>query len=254
VTRTLVAELGRIRSLRQFWLSAAILVAVHVAVSAENLRSTRDAVARITPYGVIEIFAGEPEPARPALVGWLLASSLQMSLFLPVIAALIAGPELGATLLATPRRGRLMVAKAVAASLALLVIALVIATVSGLFLYAEAGGWDPRLPISAGALHGQIAYLLFAVLAALPTFACTLITRSALAGIVITLVLTAGTMLQLPSAVDRLLPLSAGRNLLLDSAYLRLSSGPGPAWAVLVAWALVSVAAAGTVLARRDAR
>jgi hypothetical protein len=254
VTRALVAELSRIRSLRRFWLSAAVLIAVHVAVSAENLRQTRDAVARITPYGVIEIFAGEPEPARPALVGWLLASSLQMSLFLPVIAALIAEPEIGATLLAMPRRGRLIVAQAVATSAVLLVIALIIATVSGLFLYAEAGRWDPRLPISAPALHGQVTYLLFAVLAALPTFAFTLIARSALAGIVITVLLTAGTMLQFPSAVDRLLPLSAGRNLLLDPANERLSSGGGTAWVVLVAWALVSVAVAGTVLVRRDAR
>jgi hypothetical protein len=74
------------------------------------------------------------------------------------------------------------------------------------------------------------------------------------AGIVVTLVLTAGTMVQRPGPADRLRPLSAGRNRLLDPAYQRLGSGPGPAWVVLVAWALVTVGVAGAVLARWGAR
>jgi ABC-2 type transport system permease protein len=252
--RTFGAELIRIRSRRTCWFSVAVLVALHLLVSAENLGQTRDAVARITPYGIIEIFAGEPEPARPALVEWLVASSLQMSIFLPVIAAVAARPEITATLLATPRRIRLVVAQTAAAGAVLLMVALVIAAISGLFEVVEVWDWDPGLPFGADALRGQLTYLGFAVLSALPVFAVTLIARSALAGILFSVLLTAGTMLQFPGWADALLPLSAGRNLLLDPAFSQLSSGPLTAWAVLFGWALTSVFAAALVLTRRDAR
>lgn len=252
--RTVGAELLRIRGSRRFWLSAAVLIALHVLVSAENVETTRAAVARITPYGIIELFPGEPEPARPALVEWLRASSLQMSLFLPAIAALIARPEMAAALLATPRRVRLTVAKTLAAGAVLLTLALVIAAISALFLAIEAWSWDPALALTADAFRGQATYLGFAVLSALPIFALTLIARSALAGTAMAILLTAGTMLQLPAGFDALLPLSAGRNLLLEPTYERLSSGPSAAWSVLAAWALTSVGAAIAVLVRRDAR
>jgi ABC-2 type transport system permease protein len=252
--RTVGAELARIGSRRRFWLSAAALIGLHVLVSAENLEQTRAAVARITPYGIIEIFAGEPEPARPALIGWLLASSLQMSLFLPVIAAVAARPEMTASLLATPRRIRLMIGKTVAVSVVLLALAVTIATISGLFLFAEVNRWDAGLAVSADALRGQAAYLVFALLSALPAFAFTLITRSTLGGILVTVLVAAGTMAQLPARFDAWLPLSAGRNLLLDPAYLRLSSGPSAAWSVLAGWALISVAVATGLAVKRDAR
>ncbi|GII84509.1 hypothetical protein Ssi03_24990 [Sphaerisporangium siamense] len=54
-------------------------------------------------------------------------------------------------------------------------------------------------------------------------------------------------------ALDALLPVSAGRNLLLDPAGDDLTAGPWHPAAVLVAWPLIATLAAGVLLARRDA-
>lgn len=257
------AELAKIIYLRTVWIVAGAIVALHLLVSAANVGLNSDAVAKITPAGIIEIFEGEPQPAHRALVDFLVASSFQMGLFLPGIAAVAAGQEfrsgqLGMSLLAVPRRGRLVVAKTLATGGLLLFVSIVIAAISTAFMYAAVKDWDPGLLVSADALRGQGKFVAFAVLSGLATFALTVISRSTLVGIAVTVVLAALTMTQLLAALtpalDALLPLSAGRNLLLDPVGNRLSAGPQHALIVLTAWPLATTAAAWIALTRRDAR
>lgn len=256
------AELTKIVSLRGVWLVTGAIVALHLLVSTANLGINIDAVHGITPDGMIELFAGEPRPARQAIIDFLVASSFQMGLFLPAIAAVAAGQEfrahqLGQSLLAVPRRTRLIVAKTLAIAGYLLFAAVVIAGISTAYLYAAVKDYDPGIPVSAEAWLGQGKFVAFAVLTGLATAGITILARSTLLGIVITVALLALTMTRLPAALapalDALLPLSAGRNLLLDPADNELTAGPGHALAVLLAWPLVTMAAAGIALRRRDA-
>ncbi|GII63642.1 hypothetical protein Skr01_37270 [Sphaerisporangium krabiense] len=263
MTAAVRAELTKIVSLPAVWIATGVIVGLHLLLSAVNVDLTADAVHKITPAGTIEIFAGDPRPAHRALVGFLVASSFQMAVFLPVVGAIIAGQEfradqLGRSLLAVPRRGRLVAAKALAAAVHLLATSVVIAAISAVFMYIAVKDWDPGLPVSAGAWLGQAKFAAFAVLTGLLGLAVTMIARGALAGVGVTVALTAATMTQALTAVspalDALLPVSAGRNLLLDPAGDDLTAGPWHAVAVLVAWPLAATLTAAILLARRDAR
>ncbi len=257
------AELTKIACLRAVWIGTGVILALHLLLSAVNLDATTDAVAAITPAGTIELFTGDHQPADRAVLESLVASSFQMCVFLPGMAAVIAGQEfrsgqLGRSLLAVPDRGRLVIAKVVATGAYLSSVAVVIAAISTVFRYVAVRNWNPGLLVGAAAWRGQGAFLAFAVLTGLTALAVTLVARGTLAGIAVTTVLTALTMTQLVAAfapgLDALLPMSAGRNLLLDRATGTLTAGPGHALAVLCAWPAVTAAAAWVALGRRDAR
>ncbi|MER7210021.1 ABC transporter permease [Streptosporangium sp. NPDC020072] len=257
------AELTKIVTLRTVWIVTGVILALHLLVSYANVGINIEAVRAITPDGMIELFADDPQPANRAIVDFLVASSFQMGLFLPGLGAVIAGqefrtPQLGQTLLAVPRRGRLIVAKTVAATVYLLFVAVVVAGVSTAFMYAAVRDWNPGLLVSPGAWIGQGKFVAFAVLTGLISFAITVIARSTLTGVAVTVGLIAVTMTQLLAvfspALDALFPLSAGRNLLLNPVENTLSAGPGHAMVVLVAWPLVTTVVAAFLLARRDAR
>ncbi|MEV6345455.1 hypothetical protein [Actinoplanes sp. NPDC051851] len=257
------AEFTKIITMRSVWIATAVILALHLLIQRANLGSNTAAVTAITPQGTIEIFTGDPEPARGALLDLMVAGSFQMVLFLPVLAALIAGQEfrsrqLDRTLLAVPHRGRLVIAKTIAAAGFLTVVAVLIAMISIFFLYAATRAWDPGLATSADALCGQAGFLALAVLTGLVGLAFTMLGRGTLAGIGATVVLTVLTMTRLLArlspALDAMLPLSAGRNLLLNPAQNTLSSGPAPALIVLLLWPLVTLTATGIVLYRQDAR
>ncbi|GII05777.1 ABC transporter permease [Planobispora takensis] len=258
------AELTKIATLRGVRLLTGVIVGLHVLMLAQNVSAETEAVSKITADGMIERFPGIVRPAREALVEYLATSSFQMCLFLPCIAAVIAGQEfragqLGTSLLAVPRRGLLIGAKTLAAGGFLLSVAAVIAAISTAFMYVTVKGWNPGLPVSADAWIAQAKFLTYAVLSGLITFAITMVARSTLVGILITAVLTVLTMSQIPAAftpaLDALVPLSAGRNLILvPEESLRLSAGPGHAMVVLVTWPLLATVTAAVALGRRDAR
>ncbi|MEU9833230.1 ABC transporter permease [Streptosporangium sp. NPDC048047] len=258
------AELTKITTLRAVWLLTGVVVGLHVLIQVQNVGADTEAVSRITADGMIERFPGVVRPAHEALVEYLAASSFQMCLFLPCVAAVIAGQEfragqLGTSLLAVPRRGLLMGAKTLATGGFLLSASLVIAAISTMFTYVTTRDWDPGLVTSAAAWTAQAKFLAYAVLSGLVTFAVTVIARGTLAGVLVTVALTALTMSQALAAsapaLDALVPLSAGRNLILvPGDGLRLSAGPGHAVAVLVAWPLLTVVAAAITFGRRDAR
>lgn len=256
------AELTKIITLRSVWLVLGAILGLQLLAEAQALGLYAEAVSKIAPDGTIEIFDGEREPARAAILDGLVAASLQMSVFLPALAAVMAGqefhnPQLGLSALAVPRRGRLLVAKSLAAAVALLVAALLIAAVSTTFTYLAIADWEPSLLLTSGAVTRQITFLGYAVLLGLATYAITVIARSTLVGILVSVALSALAMTQVLAAspaVDALLPVSAGRNLLLDPAAGNLTSDPPQAAVVLLGWALLTTVAAGVALARRDAR
>ncbi len=257
------AELTKNLTLRTAWLVLGAILALQLLVEVQALGLYADAVSKITPDGLIEIFVGQREPAEAAMLDGLVAASLQMSVFLPCLAAVLAGQEfrsrqLGLTVLAVPRRGRLIAAKTVAAAICLLVAAALIAAISTTFNYLAIKDWKPELLLTSDAVTGQVKFLAYAVLVCLVTYAITVLTRSTLVGIVVSVALVAVTMTQVLAsaspALDALLPISAGRNLLLNPAMSDLTSSPQRAGLVLVGWALLATVAAGVALARRDAR
>ncbi|MEV6371370.1 hypothetical protein AB0L86_31265 [Micromonospora musae] len=257
------AELTKIFTLRGTWIVTGVILALHLLISVANLRLTTEALANITPDGHIELFAGESRPARQALVDFMISMSFQMCLFLPTLAAVLAGQEfrahqLGQSVLAVPHRGVLITAKTVAAAAYLLLVSLAIAGISTTFMYAAVKSWDPEVLTSDHALLGQGRFLTFAVLWALVGYALTLISRRTLIGIVATVALTAVTMTQVLAvsvpAADALFPLSAGRNLLLNPEDSQLTAGRAHALVVLVLWPTITTAVAGLLLKRRDVR
>lgn len=87
--------------------------------------------------------------------------------------------------------------------------------------------------------------------------AITLIARSTLTGIMVTVALSAITMTQVLVAVpdvDALFPLSAARNLLFDPGIDNLTASPEHGLLVLTGWTVITAVAAGATLLRRDAR
>lgn len=257
------AELTKILTLRSVWIFTGIILGLQSLVLSQAARLNAEAVANITPDGIIEIFVGQRQPANEALLDLLVASSLQMSLLLPSLAAVIAGQEfrsrqLGLTVLAVPQRGRLLVAKSLAVTIYLLLTTLLIVGISTAFMYVTIKDWNPGLLLSADALNGHARFIVYAVLFSLIGFAITVIARSALTGIIVTVAVIAVTMTQvlaeIAPALDALFPLSAGRNLLLNGTVNRLTAGPEHGLLVLVCWALATTIIAGITLSRRDAR
>ena len=257
------AELSKILTLPGAWIVTGIVLGLQVLVEAQSVTLNADAVAHITPGGVIEVFTGQPQPASEAILGLLAGGSLQMGLFLPVLAAVIAGQEfraqqLGVTVLAVPRTGRLLIAKLVATALYVLVLAVLIAGVGTAFMYAAVKGWNPGLLISGEAFLVHTRFIAFAILFCLTAFAITTIARSTLTGVIVTVALITVTMTQVLAGfaprLDALFPLSAARNLMLDPGVNDLTATPTHGLLVLIGWAAATAAGAGITLGRRDAR
>ncbi|MEU3166440.1 ABC transporter permease [Streptosporangium sp. NPDC006930] len=257
------AELSKILTLPGAWIAAGVILALHVLVQIPPAGLFADAVANITSEGVIEIFAGQPQPATEAILGLCAGASLQMGLFLPVLASVIAGQEfrsrqLGLTVLAMPRTVPLLVAKLLATALYVSVVAILIAGISSAFVYAAVRDWNPGLLVTGEALVGHGRFVAFAVLFCLTAFAVTLTVRDTLIGVVVTVVLITVTMTQVLAGiapeVDALFPLSAARNFMLDPGVNDLTAGRAHGLLVLAGWAAVTAVAAGVTLGARDAR
>jgi ABC-type transport system involved in multi-copper enzyme maturation permease subunit len=257
------AELTKLLTLPRVWIVTGVILGFHTLVLFQPAKLFADAVDNITPDGTIEVFTGHPQPATEAIIGLLVASSLQVGLILPMLAAVIAGQEfrnhqLDLTMLAMPRRGRLLAAKVLVVAGYLLVVAILMAGMSTAFMFAAVKNWNPGLLVSADAFRGQGRFLAFAVLFSLTGYAITVLARSTLVSIIVTVFLIAMTATQVVAhfapPLDPLLPLSAGRNLLLNDDLNRLTASPTHGLAVLAGWALVTTIVAGVALNRRDAR
>lgn len=260
VSPVLRSELTKLLTSPRVWAVTAVVLALQSLALAQPLGLVSDAVARISPDGVIEVFRGEPEPAEQAILGLMAGFCLQSGLFLPLVAAVIGGQEfrngqLGLSLLSVPRRGVLVAGKAVVVALYALALAVVLAALSTFFLYLAVKDWNPGLLFGGEALGVHLRFIAFAVLFSLTTLAVTLLARSTLVGVVVTIALVLVTMSQVFAPdVDALLPMGAARNLLLDPGADALAAGPGHGLAVLAGWAVAAVAVAALAIGRRDAR
>ncbi|MFD1535537.1 ABC transporter permease [Nonomuraea guangzhouensis] len=257
------SELTKILTLPSVWIVTGIILALHVLVQLQPAKLLADAVADITPAGTIEVFIGEPQPATEAILGLLAGGSLQMGLFLPVLAAVIAGQEfrsqqLGLTVLAMPRTVRMLAAKLLATALYVLVVAILIAGISTAFMYVAVKAWNPGLLLTSEAFLGHGRFITFAVLFCLTAFAITTVARNTLTGIIVTVALIAITMSQALAGaapdLDALLPLSAARNLMLDPGINDLTASREHGLLVLIGWAAVTAVGAAITLSKRDAR
>ncbi|SDK76696.1 hypothetical protein SAMN05421874_11125 [Nonomuraea maritima] len=263
MTAAVRAELTKIITLPGVWIVTGVILALDVLVQLQPAELFADAVAKITPDGNIEVFVGQPQPASEAILGLLAGGTLQMGLFLPVLAAVIAGQEfrsrqLGLTVLAMPRTVRMVTSKLLATALCVLVVAVLIAAVNTAFMYGAVRNWNPGLLVSGEAFAGHGRFISFAVLYCLATCAVTTVARSTLTGVIVTLAPAAVTMSQVLARtvpdLDALLPLSAARNLMLDPGVNDLTAGRVHGLLVLVGWAAVTAVAAAVTLSRRDAR
>ncbi|MEW9528335.1 ABC transporter permease [Microbispora sp. NPDC049125] len=257
------AELTKIYTLPSVWIVTGVILALHVLVQFQPAQLFADAVANITPEGTIEVFAGEPQPAAEAILGLLAGGTLQMGLFLPVLAAVIAGQEfrsqqIGLTVLAMPRTVRMLAAKLLATALYVLVVAILIAGIGTAFMYGAVDAWNPGMLLSGEAFLGQARFIAFAVLFCLTVSAVTIVARNTLTGVIVAVALIAVTMSQVLAGpaphLDALLPLSAARNLMLDPGVNDLTAGREHGLLVLVGWAAVTAGAAAITLSKRDAR
>lgn len=257
------SEFTKIVTLPSVLIVTMIVLALDVLILVQPMGLYAEAVAGITPDGVIEIFVGQRRPAEEALIGQLIASSFQSALFLPVIGAIIAGQEfrhgqIGTSVLAVPTRVRLLAGKTIATGLYIAGVAFVIVAISTFFMFLAVRDWNPSILWDTPALTGQAKFLLFAVAYTLTVFAITVLARRTLAGIIAVVVFLGVTMSQVLAAfaptVDALTPMSAGRNLLLDAVGNNLTASPTHGAAVILGWAVVTLAVAAIALRRRDAR
>lgn len=260
MTPLIRAELTKTLSQRSVWIAIAILLGLQILVGAQTLPLYSDAVSAITPDGIIEVFEGQPQPADQAMVESLVSSSLEMTLFLPVVAVLLVGQEfknrqLRTSVLAVPARGRLMAAKLASATAFFLVPVLLVAAVSAVFTFLAVKDWKPGLLFEPAALSGQVQFIGFALAACLLAAGITMVARSVVVAAVVVVVMAMLSYAQAaPAAIDPFLPVSAGRNLLLDATTSTdLTSTPGVATLVLLAWVVVTGTAAALTVARRDA-
>lgn len=260
------AEITKVVTLPTVALVAVALLALHALIQVIQLPLYRDAIAGIDAQGSIEIFTGSRVPAAPEMTKQLVAAMFTPVPFVAVLGALIAGSEfrsgeLGISLTAVPSRPRLVLAKAVATAGLTAVLCLLFAVLTSLVMLPVVSGWNPAILVSPDVLSGYARATLVGICTTYITLGITLVTRRALVAVLIMAVLLGVTITQLLARIspglDAVFPISAARNLLFHGSrdvVPPLTSGPGMAAVVLLAWAIGAVAVAAVVLNRRDAR
>jgi ABC-2 type transport system permease protein len=258
------SELTKIGTVRSTWITLGILLTLHILILQLQLDTYAEAVANITGDGMIELIPGRPEPAAAALIADLTAWPIQVGIFTCVLGVLTTGHEfrnghIGTSTLAVPSRTTLVAAKTAATALIAFVFGAALTVIAVAHMYVAVRAWDPSILWQPTTLMGYARFQLFIVAFTLIGCAITLLTRRTMTALVLCGLLIGLTMTQILAAlaprIDALLPVSAARNLLLrPDLGAPLTSDPGAAALVLVAWALITSLLATFVLTRRDAR
>lgn len=236
------AEWTKLRTLPDFAVLLALTVVLTVAVSA----------AAAGAGGPL------PDPVHAALLGVQLGQALAAVAGVQILAGEYGSGLIHATLLAVPRRTRLLGAKA-----ALLTAGVAVAAVAAL-LGSTLTGWLllPSLPLGGPLLRavtGSILYLILIALLGLGTAAAVRNTVAA-AGVVLSLLYVLPAVLRLFPNPDwqrwiyRLTPSSAERSLQTTVGGAALPLTPWQSLAVTAGWATAALALGLLVLARRDAQ
>lgn len=153
------------------------------------------------------------------------------------------------TLVGTPQRGQVFIAKAVVVATASALTAMLSVFGSAgirclaVDCAAPANGFAPNTPAEAGILWGLVAYW---TLIALFTYAVAILLRSGLAamGAVLALVLVISTYLLNVTSLARFLPDQAGAQLYQQPPVIAGDLGPGLGGLILTIWTLATLAAA----------
>lgn len=176
-----------------------------------------------------------------------------------LLAALITGTEyadgqLRTTLLATPRRGRMLAAKLVVIALLAAFVGVIATSAAVLLKHAALGEYGLTPQQFTPAMAWNVAtvalnYTLMALLAA----AITLLARSFVVTLVLLVPLVLGVTISLVGAIPalRFLPDLAGMQLLTAYPGVGLLA-PLPGAAVMAGWAALSLGVAVAVFLRRD--
>jgi ABC-2 type transport system permease protein len=234
------------------------------ALTLRSVQATALAAVVVPPIvAVVQALAADPASggavaAPVASLGFSTAGLGQPLVIL--LAVLLAGTEhvdgqLRSTLLAVPRRGIVLTAKAVVIAALAAVVALI--GTSAAVLLAHAARGDDGLPASrptAGMAGNLVGVVVDFALLALIAASVTLLTRSLVMPLVILVPLVLGLTVSLVGLVPavRYLPDLAGMQLLTAYPGVGLLD-PVPGALVMLAWTGVLGAAAGLSLVRRDA-
>lgn len=260
VLRAVSAELHKLLSLPGVWIGALVTVLGTAAVTVLNANYTRAAAERGDPegYGIPSAFdtafAAAPLGVVGAVVVGVLAIGSEYAVNGPDAGG---GRQVVTSLTATPRRGILMVAKAVstivltASMVAVaLPVSVAVAHVVGGDAMSTTVPWDEAVSRTASAG-------LYWILMGLVALGITALVRSQMVPLVV--LVANSSVVSIPVLLAGVTPLAywlpdmAGRRLFhgLDMMEGGLDAVPGAI--VMAAWAVLLVAAGTIVFARRDA-
>lgn len=241
MTAALRAEWSKLRTLPDFAVLLALTVVLTVAVSAASAAAG----------------GAGPDPVHAALLGVQLGQAVAAVAGVQILAGEYGSGLIHPTLLAVPRRSRVLYAKA-----ALLAAGMAAAALAAL-LGSALTGWLllPSLPAGGPLLRavtGSILYLILVALLGLGTAAAVRNTVAA-AGVVLSLLYVLPLVMRMfadPEWVRwiyRLTPSSAAQSMPTTVATSALPLGPWPSLAVTAGWAVAALALGLLLLTRRDA-
>lgn len=260
------AEATKIITLPSLVTFSAVVLLLCLGIQAASLDLSMKAMAGIDSSGMIEFFTGSRSPAVQVMTDQLISGMFTTVPLVPVAGALLAGSEfrtgqIGVSLMGTPSRVRLLVAKVIATAAFAAAVCCALALLTSAIMFPVVKDWNPGILVSSSVLSGYLRATLIAVCTTVMVLGITLMTRRAVTGILVLAVFLGATISQLAAAIsptlDAALPVSAARNLLFyysPDIPPPLTSGPWAAALVLIGWAVVAVVASGVSMRRRDAR
>ena len=261
------SELTKALTLPSVWIIMVILTAVDLLFQLQLFLFNQELIANLRGDGT-SVVNSVPVVADESVFGDYVASIFNPAILLPLLSTVTAGAEfrtgqLGMSVLAVPRRMRLLVGKIVAVAFHVLILGMLWIGAAKVLLHLALHGWEAGWTPSAWSprfLLADARILLFMVTAALFAYAITLIARRTLVGVIVAVVLIMVTMTQMLTlispAVDALALFSAARNLVLagGDVAVPLTGSAVQGAAVLIGWAVLACAVAVAVVTRRDAR
>ncbi|MEZ5085691.1 MAG: hypothetical protein R2722_05400 [Tessaracoccus sp.] len=263
------SEITKIRSLPSIWIVTAALLALAAYFQFLLTDSIHEYLKTLDGDGM-HWWYRRPVPADLSIMEDISGTVFGPGLFFPLLGAVIAGAEfragqLGVSVVAVPRRIRLVIGKIIAVTFAALAFGLLFSLMTLFFAYLGIKEWMPGLIWRPEVLSGLAGSVVFIVVMTLIAFGVTLITRRTMFGILIMMGFHAILLTQAFSAIspilDAVTPMSAARNLWLQAGKLTdvgggppFSSSPTVAAIVLAVWVVAVLIGAVVAIQRRDAR
>lgn len=263
---TIRSEFTKIITLPSVWIVTGILLAIGLFFQYQGMSVTLETLETLDANGM-HWWYGRPIDAELDLFSTMGAVIFNPAIFFIILGAVIAGAEfrtgqLGLSVLAVPSRTRFVIGKTIATTLYALIIGLIFAAMTFFFTYLSVKNWQPNLIWRPEALMQTAGGILFIVAITLMTLGITLITRRTLRGILVMggaiVVTTSQVIASFVPTLDALTPISAARNLLLQSDTgipgPPFSSSPEMGALVLAGWIVLMFSISMATIQRRDAR